>query len=269
MPADKARAIVIRTVPFGETSAVVTLYTREYGKLRALAKGAWRPKSAFDGALDLLSACQVLVLRKSGGGLDLLTEAFLERRFRVARSLAAVYGAVYVAELLDSLSADADPEPELFDAADTTLARLSAHPGPDAAVWPAVVRFELAALRAAGQAPALWRCGACGGETAAGSRHAFGMLDGGLLCAPCRRGRRSVVSISDAALGALRSLSPSRRGSPAGDLATNAMPPALEGEVRAVMNTLVAHLLGRRSRLGSRLLPSPARAPGAATPPTR
>jgi len=63
MAADKARAIVIRTFPFGDTSCVVTLFTREYGKLRALAKGAWRPKSGFDAALDLLSICQVLVLR--------------------------------------------------------------------------------------------------------------------------------------------------------------------------------------------------------------
>ena len=45
MAAEKARAIVIRTFPFGDTSCVVTLFTREYGKLRALAKGAWRPKS--------------------------------------------------------------------------------------------------------------------------------------------------------------------------------------------------------------------------------
>jgi DNA repair protein RecO (recombination protein O) len=47
MTPDKTQAIVIRAVPFGETSAVVTLFTRDFGKLRGLAKGAWRPKSAF------------------------------------------------------------------------------------------------------------------------------------------------------------------------------------------------------------------------------
>jgi DNA repair protein RecO (recombination protein O) len=139
---------------------VVTVYCREFGKLRALAKGAWRPKSGFDGGLDLLSTCQVLVLRRSSGGLDLLTEAFLERRFRVATSLAAVHGGMYVAELLDALTADADPQPELFDVARTTLLHLSDHEGPDALVWPRVIRFELAALRAAGQAPAAAPAGA-------------------------------------------------------------------------------------------------------------
>ena len=250
MAADKARAVVIRAAPFGETSSVVTLFTREFGKLRALAKGAWRPKSAFDGALDLLSVCKVLVLRKSRGGLDLLTEAFLERRFRVATCLAAVHGGMYVAELLDALTADADPQPGLFDAADTVLATLSGHRGPDAAVWPNIARFELAALRHAGQAPELWRCAACGGVPPAAERPAFGMLDGGLLCPACRRGRRAVASVSAPVLETLRGLArPATKGSVGAD-------PRLEGEIRALMNTYVAHVLGHRSRLAPRLLPS-------------
>jgi len=250
MAADKARAVVIRTVPFGETSAVVTLFTREYGKLRALAKGAWRPKSAFDGALDLLSSCQVLVLRKSSGGLDLLTEAFLEGRFRVASNLAAVHGAMYVAELLDALTADADPHPELFDVASRTLHRLSAHSGPDSAVWPWVVRFELAALSAAGQAPALGRCAECRSKLPPADRVAFGMLDGGVLCGRCRAGRRAVVSVSADAVAALRSLA----ARPPDDIP--AIADGLAGEIRAVMNTYVAHLLGKRSRLAPRLVPA-------------
>ena len=125
MAAEKTRALVLRTVAFGETSSVVTLYTRDFGKVRALAKGAWRPKSGFDAALDLLSSCQVLVLRKSSGGLDLLTEASLEHRFRVGRSLTAFAAGMYVAELLDALTADVDPQPELFDAAHATLSELS------------------------------------------------------------------------------------------------------------------------------------------------
>lgn len=241
MPADKAHAVVIRAVPFGETSAVVTLYTRELGKLRALAKGAWRPKSAFDGALDLLSICQVLVLRRSSGGLDLLTEAFLERRFRVATNLAAVHGGLYVAELLDALTADADPQPELFDAATTTLRHLSGHEGPDALVSRRVVWFELAALRAVGQAPALGRCTECRAAVATAGRVSFGMLDGGVLCAACRSGRRAVVSVSATALAALRDLRAGTAESP--------VDPPVFGELRAVMNTYIAHVLGRKPRL--------------------
>ena len=261
MAAEKARAIVIRTFPFGESSCVVTLFTREYGKLRALAKGAWRPKSGFDAALDLLSICQVLVLRKSTDALDLLTEACLEHRFRVGRSQAAFLGGMDVAELLDTLTADGDPQPELFDVAHATLRILSA-PRPahdhdastteltDGLVRALVAHTELAMLRLVGHAPALVRCAECSGGVEGGRRIAFGMLDGGVLCERCRSGKRAVVSISADCLAALQLLA----GTPDAWKAL-ALPPLIDGEVRAVMNTMLSHLLGRRPRVAPLLQP--------------
>ncbi|MEI7861860.1 MAG: DNA repair protein RecO [Planctomycetota bacterium] len=252
MAADKTPAIVIRTVPFGETSCVVTLYTREFGKLRALAKGAWRPKSAFDGALDLLSICQVLVLRKVSGGLDLLTEAHLGSRFRVAGSLPAVYGGMYIAELLDALSADADPQPEMFDVAETTLAALSGHSGGEDAVHRLVIHAELTMLRLIGQAPTLVHCAECLASVAGHSRIAFGMLDGGALCAGCRQGRRAVVSVSADTIASMHLLS----GPPAGWKDRVNFPAAIHGELRAVMNTYLSHLVGRRLTVSRWLSPA-------------
>jgi DNA repair protein RecO (recombination protein O) len=261
MAAEKARAIVIRTFPFGDTSCVVALFTREYGKLRALAKGAWRPKSGFDAALDLLSICQVLVLRKSSGGLDLVTEACLEHRFRVGRSQAAFLGGMDVAELLDTLTADGDPQPELFDVAHGTLRILSAprHPDDrsmhahdlsDSRVRALVTHTELAMLRLVGHAPSLVRCAECRGPVAGGSRIPFGMLDGGVLCERCRRGKRSVVAVSADCMAALRLLA----GAPDAWRLLD-VPPAIDGEVRAVMNTLLSHLLGKKPRVAPLLQP--------------
>ena len=240
MVAEKTRAIVLRAVPFGETSSVVCLYCRDFGKVRALAKGAWRPKSSFDGGLDLLSTCQVLLLRKSSGGLDLLTEACLENRFRVGTSLPALAGGMHVAELLDGLTADADPQPELFDAAHATLRQLSGSGGPDAVVAAVVVRAELAILRITGHAPALGGCAACGRPLPAEGRTAFGMLDGGGLCDRCRRGRRAVVSVSPAAMAVLRTHAAAEAFRSA-----NPLEAAVGGEVRAIMNAYLAHTLGR------------------------
>jgi DNA repair protein RecO (recombination protein O) len=261
MAADKARAIVIRTFPFGDTSCVVTLFTREYGKLRALAKGAWRPKSGFDAALDLLSICQVLVFRKASDALDLVTEACLEHRFRVGRSQAAFLGGMDVAELLDTLTADGDPQPELFDVAHATLRTLSAprlHHDPDTRaneltdglVRALVAHTELSMLRLVGHAPALLGCAECRGSVTAGGRIAFGMLDGGVLCERCRRGKRAVVSISADCLAALRLLA----GTPDA-WRSLALPPLIDGEVRAVMNTMLSHILGRRPRVAPLLQP--------------
>jgi len=254
MAADKAQAIVIRAVPFGETSCVVTLCTREFGKVRALAKGAWRPKSSFDAALDLLSICQVLVLRKSSGGLDLLTEASLEHRFRVGSSLTAFHGGLYVAELLDALTADADPQPELFDTARAAVRGLSCprDGGPaapsrgclsEAAVRALLLHTELDMLRLVGHAPALLRCAECRAPLADGQRTAFGMLDGGTLCPQCRAGKRSVISVSRDGLAALRLLAGSRDAWREIEL-----PPRVGGELRAIMNTYIAHILGKRTK---------------------
>lgn len=244
MAAEKTLALVLAASPFGETSCVVTLLTREIGKLRALAKGAWRPKGPFDGALDLFSTCEVIVLRRTSGGLDLLTEACLLERFRIASSLAAYRATVGLTELTDALTADADPQPELFDAVVASVHSLSGQRGPDELVEEERIRGALAILRLTGHGPALERCAACLAAVGAG-RAAFGMLDGGTLCARCRRGKRLVVSVSDGALSLLRRLAASPPRTP------GAIDGGGIGEARAVVDAYLAHLLGRRLRSAS------------------
>ncbi len=147
MSSEKTLAIVVRTIEFSETSLVVTLFTEDFGKIAALAKGARRPKGPFDAALDLLATCRVVFLRKSSGNLDLLTEAKLERRFRAAtRSLPALYAGYYVAELLRDLTDDHDPHAELFKLADETLVALDENQDPRRLV----LHFELSGVALAG-----------------------------------------------------------------------------------------------------------------------
>src|SRR5918995_222813 len=125
MPAEKALALVVRGTDWSETSRITTLFTREFGKVRALAKGGRRLKSNFDVAFDLLTVCQIMFLRKAHGGLDLLTEARLEEQFPVLRqNLPALYAGYYVAELLADGTQDYDPHVPLFDAAIQTLRSL-------------------------------------------------------------------------------------------------------------------------------------------------
>src|SRR5262245_31411575 len=122
MAAEKALALVVRGTDWSETSRITTLFTREYGKIRALAKGGRRLKSSFDCAFDLLSVCRIVYLRRVSGGLDLLTEARLEEQFPILRrDLSALYAGYYFAELLAEGTQDYDPHPALFDVALETL----------------------------------------------------------------------------------------------------------------------------------------------------
>src|SRR5258708_12337139 len=105
MSSEKATALVLNVVEFSETSSIVTLFTREFGKIHGLAKGARRPKGPFESALDLLALCRIVFLRKSSGTLDLLTEAKLQSRFRPPpHHLSTLYPAYSVPQLLSPLT---------------------------------------------------------------------------------------------------------------------------------------------------------------------
>src|SRR5690242_16288843 len=129
MAAEKALALVRRTTEWSGTRRVATLRTRELGKGRSLAKGGRRLKSIFENALDLLTLCSIVFLRKSSGSLDLLTEAQVIQRFpRLRTDLAALYAAYYLAELLADWTQEYDPHPALFDESLDTLRALGAAP---------------------------------------------------------------------------------------------------------------------------------------------
>ncbi len=242
MSTEKATAIVLRLVEFSESSLVTTLFTREFGKIQGLAKGGKRLKGPFESALDLLALCRIVFLRKSSEALDLLTEAKLQRRFRIAgRDLLSLYAGFYVAELLNELTDEYDPHPELFDLADETLAALSA----GESVVRRILRFELGGLRILGHLPSLETCVGCGNQVPITGRVAFGQLDGGVLCGKCRGGKRQVASVT---AGVLRIMS--QMADANGRLWRRVeIDPRSCGELRGVLNHYLYNLLGRKPRL--------------------
>ncbi|WZP00504.1 DNA repair protein RecO [Isosphaeraceae bacterium EP7] len=244
MPAVRSLALVVRSVEVFETSLVVTLFTRELGKVGALAKGARRPKNAMQGALDLLGVSDIVLLHKSSDALDLVTEASPVERFGpLRRDLAALYSAYYIAELLGELTDLHDPHPRLFDAALVTLRHL----GDPVLRSRRLARFELACLRELGLMPSLDACAHCGNPVE--TRHdsdvvAFGLATGGVLCPSCRPGVAHVATLSGRTLDALRALS-----GPGSDWRTLDDSPRTLGPVRSTLGAVVSHLLGRRPRL--------------------
>jgi DNA repair protein RecO (recombination protein O) len=244
MAAEKAQALVLRTTDWSESSRIATLWTREFGKVRALAKGGRRLRSNFESALDLLTLCSIVFLRKSSGSLDLLTEAQVVRRFpRLRGDLAALYAAYYVAELLADWTEDYDPHPPLFDEA---LAALEALGGPPAGAaeepGPRVARFEMVLLRELGYSPVLEACALCAGALA-GQRLAFSAAAGGMLCPRCQTGRRERRPLSADAWQALRAFAGP------GDVWRRPHGAGVREEVRQVLGSYVTYLRGRRPRL--------------------
>ena len=189
MSLEKCSGLVIRQVDFSESSRVVTFYSREFGRFSAMAKGAKRLKGPFDAALDLLSECRLVFIRKSQGTLNLLTEARLSSRFQPQFSggsdgVLRLYSGYYLAELLNSLNEDFDPNPELYDQAIAGLSQLT-QPGSE--IWPVVIWQELTLLQLSGLLPNLQECSICGSSTDSVDVHAHWVSQGGLICGECRR----------------------------------------------------------------------------------
>lgn len=242
MAAEKTEALILRVTDFSETSRIVVAFGRDCGKLSALAKGGRRLKGPFESALDLLARCQIVFLRKSGGGLDLLTEAQLVERFRPAeKDLVGLYAGYYVAELLLGFTEDYDPHPYLFDAAVEALHEFQT---PEH-VRRGVLRFELVVLREIGQLPDFTLCAACGTPLTEGRTFGFWVSQGGLICPDCQREDFSQIAIHAGTAAALR------RFSAEGDETwrRTVLSPQQYKEMKLVTTAAVSHGLGRRPKL--------------------
>lgn len=239
MPLEKATALVIRNTDFSESSRISTLWTRELGKVRVMAKGGRRLKSSFESGLDLLSVCSIVLLRKTSGSLDLLTEAqVLERFIQLRHDLAGLYAGYYLAELLNDLTEDYDPHPTLFEEALQTLRELGQAGVP---TGPRLARFELVLLKELGYGPALDQCAMCmAGVPGSG---AFSPAAGGVVCAGCQGAQRDRRSLPTQTLETLRRL---RDEEGAWKSVTD---PGLRQDLRTVLNLYVTYLLGRQPRL--------------------
>src|SRR5437588_8419409 len=245
MAAEKATALVLRTTDWSETSRIATLWTREFGKVRVLAKGGRRLKSNFESALDLLTVCTIVLLRKSSGSLDLLTEARVVKRFPQLRTdLAALYAGYYIAELLSEWTEDYDPHPILFAEALDALETLGTGPrqGEKPATGLRLARFELVLLRELGYSPTLEPCVACK-TPVAGIGLAFSAAAGGVLCRACQAGQRERRPLGQQTWQALRALQES------GDAWQREWSPAARAEIRELLGQYVTYLMGRQPRL--------------------
>lgn len=115
----KDTAICIRAIDYSETSQIVTLFTRANGKIKAIAKGSKRAKSAFDGPIEIFSCGKIVFADSTREKLATLTEfesaqggpGFANLR----NNLFALNCCLFSTELLSNLTNDYDPHPELFD----------------------------------------------------------------------------------------------------------------------------------------------------------
>ena len=231
-----ADAIVLRRSDLGEADRIVTLFSREHGKFRAVAKGIRRPTSKLGGHLELFTHSRILVAR--GQNLDIITQAetgqsFIGLRDDVFRATFACYSA----ELLDRLIVERSPDPEAFDLLLTALGRLAAERQTEIATR----LFEIQLLGHLGYRPQLHSCAGCQVTLAPGG-NSFSAPAGGVLCPACSRIDPGARPLTTNAFKILRLLQ-------SGDYATAArirLDEALRREIERILVGYSEHIIERR-----------------------
>ena len=234
-------ALTLRSSPLGESDLIVTVYSRERGKVRAVAKGARRSTSKLVGHLEPLTLVRLSM--SQGRDLDVVSQAQVLEAFpRLKANLDGIAKGVYVAELIDGFGPEASGNSPLFQLGVDVLGALAADPSQDMALR----YFELHLLEVTGLLPELYRCVECRRELEPNA-HRFSPNLGGVLCAACNPVDAHVRPLSLRALKVLRMIHRSSineaAGFPVGE--------GLSNELKSLLSTTVGYWVGKEIRSNS------------------
>ncbi|EGL82649.1 DNA repair protein recO [Caldalkalibacillus thermarum TA2.A1] len=205
----KTEGIVIRSKDYGEANKIITLYTKNYGKLSLMARGAKKPKSRLSSISQLFTYGHYLFFRGSPRTMGTLSQGERLDSFRGLRQdLAKTAYAAYVAELVDKLIDEEEQPHSLFSLLLTILKFLDEGKDPEILAR----LFELKILVMAGFKPEVDRCVVC--HSVKGP-FAFSVKEGGFLCQRCHHADPQALRPKDNTLKLMRFLyhfDPSRLG---------------------------------------------------------
>lgn len=198
--------VVLKTIKLGEADRIVTLFTRENGKVRAVAKGIRKTKSRFGGRLEPFTHVNLLLYR-GRGELDTVTSADIVDAFTPMRNdFAGLAGASALAEIVDKISPDRE---RAFSTYALLLAALGALTlDTRGTVVPA---FLVKLLSVAGFHPQLDSCAGC---EEAGPLGGFSPALGGAVCESCWHDDPHAFGVTPEAIGLIAELLASDFGHP-------------------------------------------------------
>ena len=232
----RVEAVVLRHADWGEADRILTLYTRERGKVRAIAKGARRIRSRKAGHLEPFT--RVTLQLAKGRDLLIVTQAdTVDAYLPLGENLVKTGYASYAVELLDRFTYEDETENyAIFSLLTDILGRIATEPDP----WLAIRYYEVRLLDSLGFRPHLFECANCGKEIRPVDQF-FSPAAGGVLCPTCGAGLPGVWSISMETLKHFRhfqrsSYSEAQRARPSSEV---------QNELETLMQKYLTYLLER------------------------
>lgn len=230
--------LVIGRLDLGEVDRILTLFTPQHGKLRAVAKGVRRPQSRLAPHLELFSETRLMLAK--GRELDVITGAeTLDAHWPLRTDLEAFGHASYLVELLNLFTEDRQENRRAYDLLARSLHLLGEGIDPYAITR----HYELALLDLMGFRPRLYQCVTCDSEIVA-EANALSTHLGGLICPRCRSADLSAAALSINAQKYIRVLD---RDGLAGAVKLK-IDAATAGEVERALASYARHHAERESR---------------------
>ena len=232
----KTEAIVLGEARMGEADRIVTLYTLRRGKVRAVARGALRPRSRLGGHLQPLSHCQLMLAQ--GKGLDIVTGCQIIDPFLPLRQdLVHQARGFYLMELMDGFCPEGMESPALFRLLLDTLGQLCQSGDGERLLR----RFEVRLLDCTGFRPELHRCLGCAQPVEPVTNY-LSPGAGGLLCPQCAPDQPPVHPLSANAVKVLRLF----READMDTVNRLKLSPGLAAETEAALRGYIQFVLERR-----------------------
>ena len=204
MPLVTTPAVILHVMPYGDTSKILRLLTRDLGLQSAIARGARRPKASTGPRLDLFALGDAQLRVRESRELHPLTAfEILDAHAALAHGVDRFAAACALAELVLK-TAPAEPHAGIFAAVAGSLATLAGAAEEDvdatalAACWAVVV--------ALGFSPSLERCVACGAPVAESGTVHFSASAGGAVCGAHRAGAGGIAKLAPLDRDALAAL---------------------------------------------------------------
>jgi DNA repair protein RecO (recombination protein O) len=182
----KTDAIVLRSMKYRDTSKIVSFYSRQFGKIKGIAKGARRAENKFGSALEPMSYVTLVIYKKEQRDLHLISQCDSIKSYGgIQRELEKMSVGFSILELVDQLAHEEEENAPLFELLEQTLAALD-RTTRNALSLQRAFQIRFAALL--GYAPSLYFCTACGTSLVDNERLSgvgFQLMHGAVTCTKC------------------------------------------------------------------------------------
>ncbi len=242
----RTEAVVLKTMKYRETSRIVTLYSREFGKFAVLAKGARERNSRFGSSLNLMTHVHAVVYRKENRELQLLSQCDTVDSFRhCSEDMERLASSMAVVELMDAVTHAEEENPPLFRLLVDTLGTINSA---SRNIVNALYAFEVHLLDLLGFRPNFTTCFNCGApidEQSVGKSGAeLNVSYGGILCSQCSSRGMGIETVSAGTVKVLQRL---QEASDPDAITRITMSTQMKNEVAATLRRcLQSHIEGLR-----------------------